>query len=190
MKSRMLLGLPAHEGGYRRHPLAYLVEGADDICYCVLDLEDTVELGILPFTEAADVLLRTVDGATRKRLELEIADPKRFRVNFTRIRGHVFAALIEGAVEGFMKSYGDIMAGRPAQPVFDALGTTDARNMFINTSKSVGRERIYTDSKKVEVELGAFATLDVLLSEMCVRFAHRLVAAEITGFKIQNVVEE
>ena len=33
---------------YARHPLAFLVEAADDICYRILDLEDAVELGILP----------------------------------------------------------------------------------------------------------------------------------------------
>ena len=43
--------------GWCRHPLAHLVEAADDICYAIIDIEDAVELGIIKFPEAAEVLL-------------------------------------------------------------------------------------------------------------------------------------
>ena len=51
------LGLPeiaAHH--WSRHPLSYLMEAADDICYALLDLEDAVELGLLDDREVENVL--------------------------------------------------------------------------------------------------------------------------------------
>ena len=42
-----VLGLPEIDDGvWQRHPLVYLMEAADDICYSILDVEDAIELGI------------------------------------------------------------------------------------------------------------------------------------------------
>lgn len=173
------VGLPKIADVYARHPLAFLVEAADDICYCVLDLEDAVELDILPSEEAMELLLNTLEPEVRKETEGRLADTKMFRVNFARIRSPVFTSLIDAAVTGFMKSYTDIMAGRAASPVFDALGADDARTRFIHESKAIGAARIYSDAKKVEIELGAFATLDALLTELCTAAGQR--SAELLG---------
>jgi dGTPase len=54
--------LPRGEGRWCRHPLAWLVEAADDICYALLDLEDGLEMGILRFEEVADVLIQIAGG--------------------------------------------------------------------------------------------------------------------------------
>ena len=43
------LGLVTHAAGWNRHPLAFLVEAADDICYSILDLEDGFRLGLVPY---------------------------------------------------------------------------------------------------------------------------------------------
>ena len=43
-----------------RHPLAHLVEAADDICYSIIDLEDAVELKILSFEQVADFFLEFI----------------------------------------------------------------------------------------------------------------------------------
>ena len=50
-----------HDNGselrYARHPLVYLVEAADDICYEVMDIEDSHKLKILSFDETQNLLL-------------------------------------------------------------------------------------------------------------------------------------
>ena len=46
---------------YARHPLVYIVEAADDICYEVMDLEDAHKLRILPLASVVDVLLGFFD---------------------------------------------------------------------------------------------------------------------------------
>ena len=42
---------------WNRHPLAFLVEAADDICYRIMDLEDGFRLGLLSFAETENFLL-------------------------------------------------------------------------------------------------------------------------------------
>lgn len=160
------VGLPMHDGTYARHPLAYLVEAADDICYCVLDLEDAVELKILSFEEVKELLLKPLDPKEKERITRQFAGSAMFRVNLARMRGPVFKLLINAAVEGFLKSYTDIMAGRPVGDVFTALGEGDVRARVISEAKEIGRKKIYVDARKVEVELGAFATLDALLTDL------------------------
>jgi len=50
------LGIPKNDKEqYARHPLSYLMEAADDICYALMDLEDAVELNILTFKEVTDI---------------------------------------------------------------------------------------------------------------------------------------
>jgi len=171
------LTLPWRDDRYARHPLAYLVEAADDICYCVLDLEDAVELGIADYERVRNLLVTCLDNETAKAISDRLADPKMFRVNFARMRGSVFAALIEAAVEGFLLRYDDIMQGNALftgegadakqASVFDVLPKDDPRARFIGDSKTMARADIYSDGKKVEIELGAFATLDTLLTEFC-----------------------
>ncbi len=53
-----VLGLPEIENGHWvRHPLSFLLEAADDICYSILDVEDAIELGILSFAEVRSMFI-------------------------------------------------------------------------------------------------------------------------------------
>src|SRR5690606_31573253 len=52
-----LLSEGGQQPGYKRHPLVYLVEAADDICYNIIDLEDAHRLGILTYGHVADLVV-------------------------------------------------------------------------------------------------------------------------------------
>src|SRR5690606_28988649 len=58
---------------YCRHPLVYLMEAADDFCYCILDLEDGLEMGILGWTEIYDILRTVIDPGQIPELEKNLA---------------------------------------------------------------------------------------------------------------------
>ena len=49
------------EGNWLRHPLAFLVEAADDICYSIIDLEDATRLGLISFDQTK-ILLSEIIG--------------------------------------------------------------------------------------------------------------------------------
>ena len=68
--------LPQGEQRWCRHPLAWLVEAADDICYALLDLEDGLEMGILRYEEVVEILGQRFGDCfvTLVAIELEFTD--------------------------------------------------------------------------------------------------------------------
>jgi len=150
-----------------RHPLAFLTEAADDICYATIDLEDAVELGALPPRQAYDLLLSALDSSTRDTVVKRLLDDKAHRVNFARIRGPVFDALITGAVEAFDRHYDGIMAGTFEKDLLAGLDKTDSRRELIVEAKRIGHDSFYTDRYKTEIELGCFSTFECLLEAFC-----------------------
>ena len=49
------LGLSKADGTYKRHPLSYLMEASDDICYGLLDLQDALELKIITLEDVKNI---------------------------------------------------------------------------------------------------------------------------------------
>ena len=91
---------------YRRHPLAWLSEAADDICYMIIDLEDAVRLGVVGPRRARQALGAFVGGAkpdddlgalrARAIHELTMAAVAAFRSNLEALEAGTFArALID-----------------------------------------------------------------------------------------------
>lgn len=154
---------------WSRHPLSYLVEAADDICYGILDLEDGVELGIIDYEEVENIFLKHFDQTEQSDIRSRKGDKKWHRVNFSRIRGPIFDFIIKGAIESFIKNYEDIMSGNiePKKDLFDLLSENDARKILITEAKNKAKTLIFSDTKKVEIELGAYATIDCLLNNFC-----------------------
>jgi len=150
-----------------RHPLAFLTEAADDICYATIDLEDAVELGVLPPRQAYDLLLPVLDGQTQERICKTLLADEAYRVNFARMRGPVFDALISAAIDAFVDQYDRIMKGTLDGDLMTSLDKQDARRTLIMEAKRVGKESIYTEHFKTEIELGCFSTFECLLEAFC-----------------------
>ena len=150
-----------------RHPLAHLVEAADDICYSIIDLEDAVELKILSFDKVADFFLEAFNEVEREKIRAAFAPDENHRVNLARLRGFVFDKAISAAIEAYMGAYPEIMAGHYDGNIFDLLDVNDPVFKMVFGAKSLGRKQVYTDIKKIEMEIGCYATFDTLLTEFC-----------------------
>jgi dGTPase len=155
------------EGVWCRHPLAHLVEAADDICYAVLDLEDAVELRILSFEDVADALLSDFSQTRRLAVREQFASKDAFRVNLTRMRGPVFDLLVDGAIRGFVHGYKRIMSGTLETGIFELLGKEDPAKRLLARAKKLSSEHVFPDQKKVEIELGSYSTFETLLESFC-----------------------
>ena len=59
---------------YARHPLVYLVEAADDICYEIMDIEDAHKLKILSFNETSELLLGFFEEDDQAKIRQRIVD--------------------------------------------------------------------------------------------------------------------
>jgi dGTPase len=78
------------ETAWHRHPLAFLVEAADDICYRIIDLEDAARMGVVPYHDIKELLLPLSGGAKQAGRFADIDDPKE-RIEYLRAKaiGHL-----------------------------------------------------------------------------------------------------
>src|SRR5205823_829648 len=84
---------------WARHPLAFLVEAADDICYRLVDFEDGFRLGFLDYDEVRDAFVRVIgDESAGKRAD-QIRE-KKARIEFLRARA--IGAAVEQTAETFL----------------------------------------------------------------------------------------
>jgi dGTPase len=153
--------------GWCRHPLAYLVEAADDICYAIIDIEDAVELGIVSYADARELLERQFArqfGTMFSALK-QARRPDDF--SLARLRGIIFDWLVSVAIDTFVTNHELIMSGKLPGDLFSTLEEGSPARELVEGAKRLARGRIFTDRKKVEIELGCNQTLSALLTEFC-----------------------
>ena len=103
------LGLSKNDGGYNRHPLTFLVEAADDICYTIIDFEDGINLGLVDEDYALEYLINLVRDSinTEKYHSLNNTID---RVSY--LRALSINTLINEAVGIFIENEDDILNGK------------------------------------------------------------------------------
>ena len=100
---------------YQRHPLVYLVEAADDICYQIMDLEDAFKLGILSYSEIKELYLDFYDSSTDKK-QLKSIEETLTRVTdkneqVSYLRAGVIGKLIHNCIQVFHENQNNILEG-------------------------------------------------------------------------------
>lgn len=162
------LGLKEKEPGvFCRHPLVYLVEAADDICYQVMDVEDAHKLKILDTRETREILLAFLeddkDAETRKRIQelsLEVTD---INEQIAFIRASVIGKLVGKCTQVFINNYEKIMKGEFNGSLTNYMeGST---NKAMKNCASLSLQRIYRHPSVVEIEISGFKILGSLLGE-------------------------
>ena len=134
-----VLGIPEMENGkWMRHPLSYLVEAADDICYCILDVEDAIELGILQFADVRNMFEYLCGPQVDIDKEYNESG-QNFRDFLSSVRGLAVQNLIDDVAQVFVNHYPEIMNGEWRGTLLD-LADSDAVN-GIRIAKRLGRER-------------------------------------------------
>ena len=139
---------------WARHPLSYLVEAADDICYSILDVEDAIELGILQFGDVRGMFQYLCGPECRYRQGIHGEPPEFPRFFLSSIRGLAIQNLIDDVARVFAEHYEQIMNGELDKSLI-ALSTSDTTE-GIRIGKRLGRERIYPDRRKTELEVGSY----------------------------------
>lgn len=154
-------------GCWARHPLVFLVEAADDICYAIIDLEDAFEMQILSFEEVDSILVQGLSPEERTEYTT-IPDEDHFR-RLGYLRGKVVDYLIRQLVEAFMKKEPDIMSGDFDGELFPHCEDT-APNDIIRAAKRVAGERVFVNSRKMQIEIAAYSVIDILMRTLCDAF--------------------
>lgn len=144
----------AHEA-WHRHPLAFLVEAADDICYHVMDIEDGYKAGCISFDEISDLHRPWLSTAQSQRAES--IENKGRRVEY--FRAITVDAMVRAAVKAFDENYEGLMSG-----AFDEELTTKIElSKELKAFKSLARDKVYSDKRVVEIEACGFEVIGGLL---------------------------
>lgn len=161
--------LPAgRDLAWRRHPLAYLVEVADDCCYRVVDVEDGAMLDIISLAEAEDLLL----PLARPDMDLyRSIDPAWRKLEFLRSRS--IQNLIDAVASLYPEVADQIEDGSHPGDLLLATGYGDH---LAHVSK-FSRERIYRNSARLELDAAAKNVLERILS----RYSEAFIAREKKG---------
>lgn len=144
--------------GFARHPLAYLLEAADDICYALIDLEDGIHLGMLPFAEVAAIFYQLI-GARPTTISLPAN--MSVRQQLASLRAQAMMRLVNTVTDVFVANSDELLAGELSGSLF-AYSDSEVQN-GITQAKQLARERIFNHPSKVRMELMANQCLHRLL---------------------------
>jgi len=162
-KVALELGLekdPSNPKGYLRHPLVYLVEAADDICYNIIDLEDAHHLKILSYQEVEDLLLPLCAGEDL-RARLDSLGDTASRVSL--LRAKAINTLIWACAKVYVENQDKFLSGTFEKPLMDALDPAIVDQMKVISKISVAR--IYNAPTVVQIEIAGFKVMNALLEE-------------------------
>ncbi|MBN8198165.1 MAG: deoxyguanosinetriphosphate triphosphohydrolase [Thalassospira sp.] len=144
-----------------RHPLVYLVEAADDVCYALIDIEDGVELELVEFETLEKMLRPCIEGD----LPAEYHREQNISRKISFLRGKIMSGLLDALVDAFVRHEEELLAGVWKG---DLLACADGPyNELIATAKSFSEKQIILNRRKVQIEVGAFAHLETLLETFC-----------------------
>ncbi len=144
-----------------RHPLVYLVEAADDICYQVMDIEDAHRLRLISAEKASELLLSFFEGERRqKRVEnLRFVTDLNERVSY--LRASVIGLLVEECSAIFLKNEEVILRGEFSGSLIKHLSPV-ARNAYAACSE-FAFQNIYRSRDVLDVELAGYRIIGFLL---------------------------
>lgn len=142
-----------------RHPLAYLLEAADDICYTLIDLEDGLALGMLRYDEVEPLFLQLLDDLPPPpELKQDVPDLQKIAA----LRGKAIEKLVSAIATAFEQQQEALLTGTLQGGLLQHCHTNLANG--IDLAKNLARERIFNHPQKAQLELSAYASLHTLLS--------------------------
>ncbi len=166
-----------------RHPLSYLMEAADDICYAIIDVEDAMEMNILSVDDIIN-LLRKI----KKEMKKEIKNKKKenklnscakdrlnqaievlknskglsVRRSMAKYRSPLMNLLTNQIAISFLENYEEIMKGSLEKDLIDSSDNPILKTI-LREFKQIAKEKIFEDRIKTQYEVGFNTAIGVLL---------------------------
>jgi dGTPase len=148
-----------------RHPLAYLVEAADDICYTLIDFEDGINMGLIEEEFALEYLIKLVkDGIDTK---------KYYGINYKKdrlsyLRALSIGTLINEAARVFLSNETAILNGEFEHSLLDKC----AYEAQINDILKISAEKVYRSKEVIEKEIVGYSIIARLLEVFLTSLNH------------------
>jgi len=152
--------------GFERHPLAFLVEAADDICYTIIDFEDGINLGLVSEDFALEYLIKLVkDSIDTKKFNALIT--KEDRISY--LRALAIGSLINDVVQVFIENEEQILQGKFHYALTEKSKYTAQMNDIISLSV----KNIYQSREVIEKELVGYQIIQTLLDKFITAFNNK-----------------
>ena len=166
------LSKPGEPLRFVRHPLVYLVEAADDICYEIMDLEDAHKLKIVTFEQASRLMLDFFDEETQqhilKRIESEQLTDKNEQIVY--LRACVIGKLENECVNTFLAHEDEILSGTFTGSLIDHISPLQ-REAYRRCAE-ISVQKIYRSRPVLDVELSGYKIMETLMQQMVEAVMH------------------
>jgi dGTPase len=151
------LGLSQRTGDdycWARHPLAFVTEAADDICYRIVDLEDAYNQKLIRETDLEEVLSLILPSEDIDRVERE---PESQKIEV--IRALSIREAIKMAFEAFQNNYDGIVQG-----TFDSdLIAVTKLSLAFRAIEDLQKKKVYCNDRVLKIEVAGFSVIAGLL---------------------------
>ena len=147
---------------YARHPLVYMVEAADDICYEIMDIEDSHKLKILSFAETEHLLLSFFDEEIQK-IRQRIIDEELTDENekVVYMRASVIGKLENECVAAFLAHEEEILAGTFEGSLIDHI--SERQKKAYKECEKISYSKIYQSKPVLDIELSGYKIMATLM---------------------------
>ena len=151
---------------FARHPLAYLVEAADDICYTIIDFEDGINMGLIDEEFALEYLIKLVKDTidSKKYHQLKY---KKDRLSY--LRALAIGTLINEAAKVFITNEKAILKGEYQYSLLDKCSYEAQITDIIKLSV----EKVYRSREVIEKELAGYKVISVLMDAFLNALNHK-----------------
>lgn len=149
---------PVTDYAWRRHPLAFLVEAADDICYRIIDFEDGIRIGLIDF-RTGEEWLKAVVGKDFDAARYEHISDQREKISW--LRAKAINTLINHTTELFLAHEKGMLDGSFDQSLIDGLSkeVADPLNQILDISI----KNVYRSRNVLQIEAAGFNVVADLL---------------------------
>lgn len=144
------------DSSFSRHPLTYLVEAADDICYTIIDFEDGINLGLISEDYALEYLIKLVKDSinTKKYNSLRYQQDR-----LSYLRALAINTLITDAISVFVAHEEAILDGTFNVSLLDKSKYTAQISDIISLSV----DQIYQSQEVIEKEIAGYKIISDIL---------------------------
>ena len=149
---------------YARHPLVYLVEAADDICYQMMDIEDAHKLKILTTGETQDLLLSYFPEERKAHMLKTLDFVSDVNEQIAYLRSCVIGLLIQECTQAFLNNEERILEGEFEGSLIKHISELPAS--AYNHCADISLKKIYRSRDVLDIELAGFRIISTLLDLM------------------------
>lgn len=148
---------------YARHPLVYMVEAADDICYEIMDIEDSHKLKILSFAETEHLLLSFFDEDIQQKIRQRIIDEELTDENekVVYMRASVIGKLENECVAAFLAHEEEILSGTFEGSLIDHI--SERQKKAYKDCEKISYSKIYQSKPVLDIELSGYKIMATLM---------------------------